>query len=194
MEVKRLTAEGPHWKQVQDRLAEQQKQIQDAQEGIQETRSELENNLSSTRDDLNGSIARAHDELVELGKRGERKYFEFDLTKSKQFQRVGSISLSLRKADTKHQRYEIAALLDDFTLSKKNVNLYEPVFLNPEGAQQPLQLVVNRIDKDQVHGYVSEPKYKSSESASNASQPADSPSGSPTTNSLNLPHRPESPQ
>ena len=89
--------------------------------------------MNSTRDDLNGSIARTHEELVELRKRGERNYYEFDLAKGKQFQRVGSISLSLRKADTKHQRFDVVALVDDIELSKKQVNLYEPVFFFPQG-------------------------------------------------------------
>jgi len=167
--TRRRALEDPRWKKLQAQLAEQQNQINATQQQIEKTRGDLDNKLSSTRDELNGSIARNHEELVALQKRGERNYYEFDLTKSKQFRGVGSMSLSLRKVNTKHDNYNLVATVDDFQLSKKNVNLYEPVFFYPEGSQQPLELVVNRIDKDHVHGYVSEPKYKAAELASASS-------------------------
>jgi hypothetical protein len=151
------------YKQLQSQLTEQQKQLKDTQDLVAKNRSDLEGNLNSTRDDLNGSIARTHEELVTLAKRGERSYFEFDLTRSKQFQRFGPLTLSLRKADTKHKNYDLDMIVDDNHLSKKRVNLYEPIWLHTENESQPVQVVVNRIDKNLVHGYVSAPKYKPSE-------------------------------
>ncbi|HYL85575.1 MAG TPA: hypothetical protein VE263_15170 [Candidatus Angelobacter sp.] len=159
------TAAEKHYKQLQAQLEDQQKQLKDTQDLVAKNRSDLEGSLGSTRDELNGSIARTHDELVALEKRGERSYFEFDLAKSKQFQRVGPLSLSLRKADTKHKSYEIQMVVDDNHLTKKNVNLYEPVWIHAESESQPVQIVVNRIEKNLVHGYISAPKYKPSEIA-----------------------------
>jgi hypothetical protein len=162
---KRGPAGDKRYKQLQAQLEEQQKQLRDTQEQVAKNRSDLEGNLSSTRDELNGSIAKTHEELVALAKRGERSYFEFDLTKSKQFQRVGPLPLSLRKADTKHKSYDVELIVDDNQLSKKKVNLYEPIWIHTENESQPVQIVVNRIEKNQVHGYVSAPKYKPSELA-----------------------------
>ena len=162
---KRSPAGDKRYKQLQAQLEEQQKQLRDTQEQVAKNRSDLEGNLSSTRDELNGSIAKTHEELVALAKRGERSYFEFDLTKSKQFQRVGPLPLSLRKADTKHKSYDVELIVDDNQLSKKKVNLYEPIWIHTENESQPVQIVVNRIEKNQVHGYVSAPKYKPSELA-----------------------------
>jgi hypothetical protein len=153
------------YKQLQAQLEEQQKQLKETQDQVAKNRSDLEGNLNSTRDELNGSIAKTHEELVALAKRGERSYFEFDLTKSKQFQRVGPVSLSLRKADTKHKSYDVNLIVDDNDLSKKKVNLYEPIWIHTENETQPVQIVVNRVEKNQVHGYVSAPKYKPSELA-----------------------------
>jgi len=130
---------------------------------VTKNRADLEGSISSTKNELNGSIAKTHDELVALEKRGERNYYEFDLTKSKQFQRIGPMSLSLRRTDTKHKSYDLAMLVDDNELNKKKVNLYEPVWIHTESGGQPVQIVVNRIDKNGVHGYVSAPKYKVSE-------------------------------
>ena len=162
---KRSPAVDKRYKQLQTQLEEQQKQLKDTQDQVAKNRSDLEGSLGSTRDELNGSIAKTHEELVALAKRGERSYFEFDLTKSKQFQRVGPLPLSLRKADTKHKSYDVELIVDDNQLSKKKVNLYEPIWIHTENESQPVQIVVNRIEKNQVHGYVSAPKYKPSELA-----------------------------
>ncbi len=154
------------------RLAAQQKQLNQTEDEISGTRSDLEGKLGSTRDELNGSIARTHDELVALEKRGERSYYEFDLSRTKEFQREGPIQISLRKADSKHQSYDLMMLVDDHQLSKKKVDLYEPIWLHEADQPQPVQIVVNQIDKNHVHGYISAPKYRESELASNAAQPS----------------------
>jgi hypothetical protein len=163
--ARRPAATDKRYKQLQSQLAEQQKQLKDTQDMVVKNRADLEGNISSTRDELNGSIARTHEELVVLQKRGERNYTEFDLMKAKQFQRIGPITLSLRKADTKHKNYDIEMIVDDNQMSKKKVNLYEPIWIHTENESQPVQIVVIRIEKNLIHGYVSAPKYKPSELA-----------------------------
>lgn len=161
-----------HFGQLQKQLSEQQKQLANTREDLDKTRENLEGSLSSTRNELSASIARNHDELVALQKRGERNYYEFHLIRSKTFERVGPLRLSLRKADIKHKRFDIMMLVDDNELQKKGVNLYETMLLNLADRPQPLEVVVNKISKDAVVGYVSEPKYKRSElSASVGSTP-----------------------
>lgn len=162
---KRVAAESKRLKELQARIDDQQKQLKETQDEVAKNRSDLEGSLSSTKDELNGSIAKTHEELVALAKRGERSYFEFDLRKSKEFQRIGPLTLALRKADTKHKNFNLEMVVDDNKLSKKNVNLYEPIWIHTENDAQPVQVVVNRIAKDTVHGYVSAPKYKASELA-----------------------------
>jgi hypothetical protein len=96
-----------HFNQLQKQLSDQQKQLANTRDDLDKTREHLEGTLSSTKDELSGSIARNHDELVALQKRGERTYYEFHLTESKTFERVGPLQLSLRKADIKHKRFDI---------------------------------------------------------------------------------------
>jgi phage shock protein A len=163
--TKKRAPEDTKYAKLQAQLDEQAKQLKETQEAVEKDRADLEGSISSTRDDLNGSIAKTHEELVVLEKRGERSYSEFDLAKSKQFQRIGPVTLSLRKADAKHKSFDLAMMVDDSELSKKKVNLYEPIWIHAESEGQPIQIVVNRIDKDAVHGYVSAPKYKASELA-----------------------------
>jgi len=183
---RRKPADDPRFNQMQQQLSEQQKQLASTREDVEKTRNELDGKLnstradldgrlSSTRDELNGSIARTHEQLVALEKRGERKYYEFQLDKSKSFQRVGPISLSLRKVNYKHKSFNVTMMIDDFKLDKKNVNLYEPVWITLTDRPQPVELVVNKVSKDQVTGYLSEPKYKKSELSASAAAPVANP-------------------
>lgn len=184
----------PRWKQVEAELAEHQKALDSTQQDLQKTQTDFQNNLSSTRDELNTSIAKNHDELVALERKGERNYFEFDVSKTKQFQRVGPISVSLRKTNAKHQFCDLRLLVDDRELTKKHVNLYEPVFFFTDRNGQPLEIVINAISRNHMHGYVSAPKYNgAAEAAANATSSSAS-SEAPTAATNNLAHRPIPPQ
>ena len=153
----------PRFQELKGQLSDQQKELASTREDLNKARDELSGALNNTRDELSGSIARTHDELVALQKRGERNYYEFELNKSKQFQRVGPLRLALRKADTKHKRFDMNLFVDDNQLEKKGVNLYETIWINTGDHPQPMELVVNQITKDHIQGYLSEPKYKKSE-------------------------------
>ena len=152
-------ADDPRYKKLQSQLDAQGKAIEQTRNDLDSTRGDLTN----TRTELTGSIARTHGELVVLQKTGERNYYEFDLGKSKEFKREGPISISLRKADSKHQNANLALLVDDRNLSQKHVNLYQPSMFYQPDTQQPIEIVINEISKDHVHGYVSAPKYRRSE-------------------------------
>ncbi len=158
-----LTASEKRYDALKARVDAQQKELDQANQSIVQTRSDLQANLDSTAAGLNGSIAKNHAELVALEKRGQRSYFEFDLSRSKEFSRTGPISLSLRHADTKHDRYNMMLLVDDNRLEKKNVDLYEPVWISSSDEPQPLEIVVNKISRNHIHGYISAPKYSIAE-------------------------------
>jgi hypothetical protein len=189
-----MTAADKRYKELQAQLEAQQKELKDTQEQVAKNRSDLEGNLNSTRDELNGSIAKTHEELVALEKKGERSYYEFDLEKSKQFQRVGPLTLSLRKADTKHKSFDLQMIVDDNRLTKKNVNLYEPIWIHSETDGQPVQIVVNKIEKNLVHGYISAPKYKASELAAASGANVTPVAAHPQTPEPNPPSTPKQPE
>src|SRR5947209_6096437 len=150
--TRRPSAQELRLKKIQSQLDEQGKAIEAAR-----------GDLASTRTELTGSIARTHDELVVLEKKGQRNYFEFDLQKSKEFRREGPLSLSLRKANTKHQFADLALIVEDRNLSQKHINLFQPVMFYQPDTGQPVDIVINEISKDHIHGYVSAPKYRNSE-------------------------------
>ena len=161
------------WRQMQEQVTEQKKELADTKQQLDQTRQDLQNNLNSTRDELSSSIAKNHDELVILQKRGDRNLYEFDLERSKQFHRVGPLNVSVRSVNQKHRFYDMVMTVEDQQVERKHVSLYEPLMLRLADRPQPVELVVNRIDKNGVRGYISEPKYKNSELASTtASAPA----------------------
>jgi hypothetical protein len=84
--------------------------------------------------------------------------------------------------------------VDDNELQKKKVNLYEPVWIHTETDSQPVQIVVNRIDKDAIHGYISAPKYKPSELAAAGSASVTPVSAKTTPANTPNPQQPEQPQ
>ncbi len=174
----RPPVEDPRWRKIDSEIA---KTRSDLENSIKSSHDELDKSIASAHDELNGSIAKTHEELVALEQKGERNYYEFDLGKSKEFVRTGPIGISLRKANTKHRYCDLEVRVDDYQLSKKHVNLYEPVYLSPEGYPQPLELVINRIDKNHIKGYVSKPKYVQAEVATatpkgaESAAPADAP-------------------
>ena len=151
------SAQDQRFKKLQSQVDAQGKEIEDTR-----------NNLASTSTELTGSIARTHDELVVLEKKGERSYSEFDLQKSKEFKREGPVSISLRKANSKHQYADLQLMVDDRNLSQKHVNLYQPVMFYQPDSQRPVEIVINSITKDHVHGYISAPKYQQSDLAAMA--------------------------
>lgn len=161
----------PHASASDRRLSKLQSQLDAQGKEIEETRGDLVN----TRTELTGSIAHTHDELVVLQKRGERNYFEFDIQKSKQFQHEGPFGIRLKKANTKHQYADLELMVDDRNLSQKHVNLYQPVMFYTPDTPQAVEVVINDITKDHIHGYVSAPKYRQSELASMSSAAASNP-------------------
>jgi hypothetical protein len=171
--ARRAPVDDPRWKRVQEQLGNQQKeleanqkQIADTQANLDQAKSDMAGNLQAARTELGGDIARNHQEVVDLEKKGERNFYEFSFERSKTYHHAGPVSISLRKADSKHEYCDLQMLVDDREITRKHVNLYESITLYPEGYPRPLEVVVNHIDKNSVRGYVSEPKYRSTEQTS----------------------------
>jgi chromosome segregation ATPase len=109
---------------------------------------------------MSGLIATNGKDLQALRELGERNYFEFDLSKGQLTKKVGDITLSLKKADPKRNRYTVEILADDKHIEKKDKTINEPVQLYVSENRQPYEVVVNQIKKDEVVGYLSTPKVK----------------------------------
>jgi hypothetical protein len=131
---------------------------------VAKTQSDLiatQGQLQSMKGDLgiqSGLIAHNHDELETLKHKGDRNYYEFTLNKGGKPTPVGIVSLELKKADQKKNKFTLNVISDDKKIEKKDKNLNEPVQFYTGKDPVLYELVVNSINKNQVVGYVSAPK------------------------------------
>jgi hypothetical protein len=125
---------------------------------LENTKSEFANALSGTKGELSGAIARTHDELVALAHKTDRDYFEFNLAKRHAQQKVGTVTMQLDKTDTKRNVFTVILLFDDKRTVRKDKAINEPVYFLVQGASSALELVVNKLGRDSVAGYISTPK------------------------------------
>ena len=114
-------------------------------------------NLKLARGELGTLIARNSEEISMLRRLGERDYLEFTI-EGKQPQKVGAITVELRGTNTKRSQFSVAMTVDDLRLEKKNRQVNEPIYFYTRGGRQPLELVINKVDKNKVVGYLSIPK------------------------------------
>ncbi len=117
--------------------------------------------LESTVGDLglqSGLIARTRDDLEVLKHRGDRQYYEFTLLKGAKPQPVSTVSLQLKKIDSKRGKYTLNVTSDDKTIEKKDRNVNEPIQFYTGRDHMLYELVVWTLDKNKATGYVSTPK------------------------------------
>lgn len=126
-------------------------------EGINKKIGETNDALSGAKGELSGAIAKTHDELVALAHKTDRDYFEFNVSRKAQ-QKVGTVSLRLEKTNTKQNNYTIDLFFDDKRTVRRDQAVDSPVLFYVQGASSALELVVNKLDKNSVSGYVSTPK------------------------------------
>ena len=117
--------------------------------------------LKSVRGDLDGTnskVATSSSEIAALRALGERNIIEFRLGKTKDAQRVGDISLLLKKVDVKKNKFTVEVLADDKRTEKKDKSINEPLQFYTSKARQAYEIVVNSVGKDLIVGYLSTPK------------------------------------
>ena len=138
--------------------------IANIKDQVASTRQELERtaaDLKRVTGDLgvqSGFIATNAGELAALKMLGERNYFEFHVAKNKQPQRVGDVSIALRKADPKNNRYTLEVISGDIKSEKRDKTVNEPLQFYVTPTRIPYEIVVNEVRKDYVVGYLSAPK------------------------------------
>jgi hypothetical protein len=161
--------------QLKDATTTANSKLNDDVSGVKTDVGAVRTDLSATRTDLDktgadlkravgdmgvmsGLIATNGKDLQALRDLGERNYFEFDLEKGAMTKKVGNVTLTLKKADPKHNRYTIAVLADDNLVEKRDKTINEPVQLYTAASKQPYEIVVNKVKKDGVVGYLATPK------------------------------------
>jgi chromosome segregation ATPase len=115
-------------------------------------------NLNITKSELGTLIAKNHDEVQELRRLGERDYVEFTIDGKNKDQKVGTITVQLRGTNPSKNQFTVALVVDDKRTENKSRNVNQPIFFTTRGTKQPLEFVVNQVEKDKITGYISIPK------------------------------------
>jgi hypothetical protein len=93
-----------------------------------------------------------------LKHKGDRNYYEFTLDKNDR-KPVGTVSLELKKTDSKKGKFTLNVYSDDLKVEKKDRNVNEPLQFYSGKDRMLYEIVVNSIDsKNRVSGYLSTPK------------------------------------
>lgn len=131
---------------------------------------ELVNSFGMTRTRFGTLIARNHNEIAALRKLGERDYYEFTLVRHHPIH-LADIGLDLKKTNKKHHRFTLDLLVDDAWVTKSNRTIDEPIFFSTRGSRTFCELVVNKVDKGVITGYISTPKNITHQMASRSEGP-----------------------
>ncbi len=122
--------------------------------------------LKMARSEMGTLIARNHDEIDQLRRMGERDYVEFTITGKNKPRKVGNVTVELKGVNQKKNQFSVAMTVEDKRFDKKNRALNEPIFFYTSGTKLPEELVINKVAKDTVSGYISIPKANSQQQAS----------------------------
>ena len=105
-----------------------------------------------------GLIANTRSDLEVLKHKGDRNYYEFTLLRGAKPQPVSTVSLQLKKTDSKKGKFTLNVTSDDKTIEKKDRNVAEPIQFYSGRDHLLFELVVWTIDKNKATGYLSTPK------------------------------------
>lgn len=119
------------------------------------------NDLAMARSELGTLIARNHDEIDVLRRQGERDYIEFTITGKNQAQKVGNTTIELKGVNEKKNRSNIVYTVEDKKYEAKNANINAPIFFYQSGTHLPEEIVINKVGKNTISGYLSVPKANS---------------------------------
>jgi len=128
----------------------------------------VKTDLDATREDLKMArsemgtlIARNHDEIDQLRRLGERDYVEFTIVGKNKPQKVGNVTVELKGVNEKRNQFSAALTIEDKQFEKKNRAMNEPIFFYTSGTHIPEEVVINKVGKNTISGYVSIPKANS---------------------------------
>jgi multidrug efflux pump subunit AcrA (membrane-fusion protein) len=151
-------------KQTEGQVAAVQTDVGGVKTDVAKTQSDLadtNSQLTSMKGDLNGHstlIARNSDELEVLKHKGDRNYYTFTLVRGMK-QQVGTVSLELKRADSKQSKYTLVVFSDDKQYVKKDKSLNEPLQFFSGKDPALFEIVVNNVSaRNTVTGYLSSPK------------------------------------
>jgi len=99
-------------------------------------------------------IARDHNEIERLRKLGRRDYVEFTLARAgNRLEVAPDIKLELKKVDSRKLRCAVNIYAEDYEYPT-DLGINEPVVFPVRAMWESVELVINKVGKDTVGGYL----------------------------------------
>jgi hypothetical protein len=153
-----LTDVDTNVKQVDTKVENLNEKVNEQAKTIEEQRQLIEGNMvniNATKTILDDT----RDSLLNLKTSLDRNYHVFQLDKRMGIIRVSDIGLRLKKTKDKKQEYEVEVFYDDQKMKKKGVSNV-PINFYKMGYRKHYELVISKVEKNKVSGYLSTPKVK----------------------------------
>jgi hypothetical protein len=125
------------------------------------------NDLQEARHEIGTLFIGGHYAVEMLLRMGERDSTEFTIAERNKPQTVGGVTIELKKTNPKKNQFNVVLVVDDKRTEMRNRTVDEPIFFYTHQSQQPIEIVIDQVEKNKVTGYVSVPKLAQQASASN---------------------------
>jgi hypothetical protein len=125
------------------------------------------NDLQEARHEIGTLFIGGHYAVEMLLRMGERDSTEFTIAERNKPQTVGGVTIELKKTTPKKNQFNVVLVVDDKRTEMRNRTVDEPIFFYTHQSQQPIEIVIDQVEKNKVTGYVSVPKLAQQASASN---------------------------
>lgn len=159
----------------ESRLTEQQKAVGEQVAGVKTDVGAVKTDVAATKTELeatkaklertigdlgqqSGLIARTREDLEYLKHKGDKNIYEFTLQKGGKPTPLSTISLQLKKADAKKNKFTMNVIADDKTIEKKDRTAFEPMQFYTGRDRMLYEVVVMSVEKNKISGYLSTPK------------------------------------
>ena len=143
--------------EIKKQVTEANSNISDLREVTSRNAGEIESTktaVASVREATDANRKQISDVQYSLA----RDVYNFELTENTGIMKVFNVSLRLKNVELSKQRYDMEIYAGDKRLKKDNQLLNEPIYFYVAGVQKPYELVVTKLDKKHVIGYLSVPK------------------------------------
>jgi len=143
--------------QIKEKLTEANSNIATLDQKTTENKGQIDQNRVAVAEVRTSAEANA-EEIAGVKRSLEREYFNFELHEKGGYMKVFEISLSLKDTDFQKRQYDLYVLADGKVIQKKDQSINEPIHFYVDGKKKPYEVVVTRVEKKLVVGYLSVPK------------------------------------
>jgi hypothetical protein len=107
-----------------------------------------------------GEILQTREQLNQLLAQTQRTAVQFELRRGASRQPIGPVSVQLKDADSKRQRYSVCVYLEEKCIELKDRTVNEVVVFVVSHDIAPLEFVATKISRGQIVGYLEVPREK----------------------------------